>query len=167
MPKLHLTRGRAKKRTRQSVSQRESPWKLQSPPYHPPHNPGPADRHTPPCTPALQFPDLCVRLKAQKKRLFVFAAFRQTKSRSATGEARRCLPLPPWAANPCTRERPTVFHHTTNAQPPPPRSFTGPSWRNTQPARRRLQNGMQLRASRRQPGSTKLWHGGDFPQTMK
>lgn len=36
MPKLHLTRGRAKKRTRQSVSQRESPWKLQSPPYHPP-----------------------------------------------------------------------------------------------------------------------------------
>lgn len=167
MPKLHITRGRAKKRTRQSVSQRES-----APGSYKAHRTTPPttlalQTDTPPCTPALQFPDLCVRLKAQKKRLFVFAAFRQTKSRSATGEARRCLPLPPWAANPCTRERPTVFHHTTNAQPPPPRSFTGPSWRNTQPARRRLQNGMQLRASRRQPGSTKLWHGGDFPQTMK
>lgn len=42
---------------------------------------------TDPCTSALRFPDFCVRLKAQKKRLFVFAAFRQLKSRSATGES--------------------------------------------------------------------------------
>lgn len=76
-----------------------------------------------------------------------------------------CQHLSQQSHPPCLHSQPTVLLQTQTSSLLYPNLSSPSLKRKTLPAR--LQNGMQLTASRLQPGSTKLWHGGDVPQTTK